>query len=82
MRDLWARSSKMTQPRLQMSEAKVRGVIGSKNASGGRNTRGVCDLYRDLSPDLKETPKSPRINLASPRVMSLLGRPNHTGGTA
>ena len=31
-----AKSSKITHPRLQMSDASVRGVLGSKKASGGR----------------------------------------------
>lgn len=82
MSDRWARSSKITQPRLQISEAKVRGVSGSKNASGGRRTTAVYDSNRDLSHGRKATPKSLRINFASPRVMSLLGTPIHTEGTA
>lgn len=82
MSDRWARSSKIMQPRLQISEAKVRGVSGSKNISGGRRTTGVYDSNRDLSPGRKATPKSLRINFASPRFISLLGTPNHTEGTA
>jgi hypothetical protein len=35
-----------------------------------------------LSPGRKATPKSLSFNLASPGVISLLGTPNHTEGTA
>lgn len=80
--DLWAKSSKMTHPRLQISEENVRGVAGSKNASGGRSTRGVYDSYRDLSSGRKATPKSLSIKLASARVISLLGMPSHAEDTA
>lgn len=80
--DLWAKSSNMTQPRLQMSEAYVRGVDGSKNASGGRRTSGVCDSNRDRSLGRKATPKSLSNNLASLMVIELLGAPIQTAGTA
>lgn len=82
MSDLWARSSKIIQPRLQTSDANVRDIAGSKNASGGRRTRGVYDSNRDLSPGRKVAPKSLSMSFASPRVTSLLGMPSHTGGTA
>lgn len=82
MRDLWASSSKIVQPRLHISDEKERGVVGSKSASGGRITRGVHDSKRDLSDGRKATPKSLSNSFASLRATSSLAMPSHTGGIA
>jgi hypothetical protein len=71
----------MIQARVQISDEKDKGLVGSNRASGGRIIRGARDSYFGSFEYEKASPKSKSKILASASVISSLTSPSHMDAT-